>query len=123
MVKKAAGTAPAAGSTEPADKGAADPALNSADAKQGVADGTQGGTATIIEQAAPWFPRLVQIINDTPIPYVVAGQYVAGHERVSVAVNDQDEITRMESDCQQIMSLNDTHRDAEEPALRVTEVE
>lgn len=139
MVKKAAGTAPAAGSTEPAVNGAAAPALNGTEAAGGAAQGSaqdgaqdagqgtdQGGTqdagATVIEPI-PSFPRLVAIVNDTPIPYVVAGTYVAGHETAHVAVNDEDEITRMKSDCEQIMSLNDTHKDRDEPALRVTEVE
>ncbi len=69
------------------------------------------------------FPRLVAIVNDTPIPYVVAGKHVAGHESEHIVVNDEDEITRMKSDCEQILSLNDTHGGAEVPALRVTEVE
>ena len=88
-----------------------------------MATGKKKPVAGSNEPATPEFPRLVAIVNDTPIPYVVAGTHVAGHTSAPVLVNSEDEITRMNSDCAQILSLNDTHAGAEVPALRVAEVE
>lgn len=99
---------PAAGSSEPAAGTEAVVSLNESE---------------VLAVASLTLPRLVEIVNDTPVPFVVAGKYIAGHARVGVAVNSEDEITRMKSDCEQIMLLNDTHQGAEVPALRVAEVE
>lgn len=79
--------------------------------------------AAVVETEAPAFPRLVAIVNETPIPYVIAGQHVAGNSVEHASVGSEDEVTRMKTDCAQIMSLSDNYRDAQVPALRICEVE
>jgi hypothetical protein len=69
------------------------------------------------------FPRLVEIVNDTPIPYVVARHHVAPHSTMPVPVNDEDELARMRFECASILSISDHYKDSEPPMLRVAEVE
>lgn len=71
----------------------------------------------------PSFPRLVAIVNDTPIPYVIGARYVVGHHSEPALVNSEDDITRLKSDCEQIIKLNPEYRGQGTDALRVVEVE
>lgn len=84
--------------------------------KPSVADSTQESATT------KEFPREVVIVNDTAMNYVVARTFVGAGTSAKVVVNDDDEITRMNTDCEQIMSLNDSYKDAEVSPLRVDEI-
>lgn len=114
---------PAAGSSESAAGAEAVASLNDSGLAAGAEAVVSLNDSEVPAVASLTLPRLVEIVNDTPVPFVVAGNYIAGHARVGVAVNSEDEITRMKSDCEQILLLNDTHQGAEVPALRVAEVE
>jgi len=122
------------GDTATADLQGSTDSADTAGATDVITAGTLGDTAgmqvasapallppTVIE--APEFPRLVQIVNDTPIPYVVARHHVEPHGSKPVPVNDDDELARMRFECASILSISDHYKDSEPPMLRVAEVE
>ena len=127
------GSANAAGANDVIVAGASDSA--------GTLDGTVGNVseggdlqstvvtelapAPVIEAPndAPEFPRLVQIVNDTPVPYVVARHHVEPYSAKPVPVSDEDELARMRFECASILSISDHYKDSDPPMLRVADVE
>jgi hypothetical protein len=67
------------------------------------------------------FPREVEIINDTAIPFTIARAYIEPRTSVRVMVGDDDEITRIKTDCEHILSMNEVYAALEVPALRVVD--
>lgn len=86
-------------------------------AKKDIAAGSTQEPAVATQE----FPREVSIVNETAMDYVVARTFVGAASSALVSVNDDDEITRMKTDCEQIMSLNDSYAGLEVSPLRVTE--
>ena len=103
MVKKAT----VAGSTQ--GPAIADPAL--------VATTSNPALGVVI--AAEPFPREIKLANDTPMNHIVSGNYVPAGEIVTVEVRDQDQITRIKTDCQHLMELTPAFAELEVQPLRV----
>lgn len=68
------------------------------------------------------FPREINIVNDTAIDYVVARTFIAKGTKVPVTVNDEDELTRIKTDCNHIVGLLDNYKEAKEPPVRIEEI-
>lgn len=80
----------------------------------------ESAPATAVDQPDPQpFPREITIVNDTPMNYTVARTYVPAHDRVSIMVRDEDEITRIKTDCEHLMDLAPAHAALEVQPLRV----
>lgn len=89
-----------------------------------VAEGSAAATVMPdVQSETLSFPRDIFIVNETAMNYVVARKYVSAGATEAVSVNDDDEITRIKTDCEQIMSLNDTYAGMEVSPLRVTEAQ
>lgn len=73
------------------------------------------------EAPAEPFPRAVVIVNETPMPHIVAATYVAPGETASVVVRNQDEITRIETDCAHLMELTPAFAELPVQPLRVVD--
>jgi|GEM_PF-6159850 len=129
MAKKA----PVAGSTqEPAVSGTAPVALSKPEAP---ADSTvaAASAAPVAEPEAPaapaapaavevvaeQFPREVTIINDTPLKFIVAAALIGPGDAVPAVVRNQDEITRIQTDCKHLMSLTPAFAELDPQPLRV----
>lgn len=84
---------------------------------------TEKKSASVAKTAAakPKFPRDIVIVNETPTDYVVARTFVAKHSEVKVTVKDEDEITRIKTDCKHITGLLDHAKDAEVDPVRVSD--
>ncbi len=67
------------------------------------------------------FPRDMTIVNDTAIDYVVARKFVAKNSKATVLVKDEDELTRIQTDCQHIVGLLDNYKEAKLAPVRVEE--
>lgn len=65
------------------------------------------------------FPREVVVINETPMNYSVARAMIGAGEQVKVMVRDDDEITRIKTDCGHIMGLTPAYAALEVQPLRV----
>lgn len=77
----------------------------------------------VVEAVKREFPRSMVIVNDTAMEFVVARVHMPAGSRAPVRVNDADELTRITTDCEQIMSLSDHYKDAEVSPLRVVEAD
>ncbi|MEJ7808178.1 MAG: hypothetical protein WKG03_19925 [Telluria sp.] len=65
------------------------------------------------------FPREIQVANETPMDHIVGGVYVPAGETKPVTVRDQDQITRIQTDCQHLMELTPAFAELEVQPLRV----
>ncbi|WP_321946569.1 hypothetical protein [Paraburkholderia sp. J10-1] len=92
-------------------------------AKQGTKLQTSKKVAATREDAAPEFPRQMQIVNDTAMPYVIARVYVEPGKAAPVTVRDADEKARIEVDCEHLLELNGSYEDREVPALRLVDAD
>jgi hypothetical protein len=77
----------------------------------------------VVAAAAAAFPREVVIVNDTTAQYVVGNLHIGPHSSVTKVVNDADEIVRLESDCEALMSLVPVYGDLATPPLRILDGE
>lgn len=67
------------------------------------------------------FPRKVVVVNDTPMHHIVGGALVAPSSQASLEVRDQDQITRLETDCKHLMELTPAYSGLEVQPLRVVD--
>lgn len=77
---------------------------------------------TAAKAAKSKFPREVNIVNDTAFDYVVARTFVGKGTKVPVTVSDEDEVTRIKTDCNHIVGLLDNYKEAKEAPVRVEEI-
>lgn len=67
----------------------------------------------------PEFPREMELTNETAMPFVVARTHVPPGETVPVTVTDEDHLMRIQSDIEQLLTLNDNYASADPKPLRV----
>lgn len=131
MAKKA----PVAGSTqEPAVSGTAPVALSKPEAPADSAAAAASAASVaepkleaaaapaapvVVEVVAEKFPREVTIINDTPLKFIVAAALIGPGDSVPAVVRNQDEITRIHTDCKHLMSLTPAFAELDPQPLRV----
>lgn len=65
------------------------------------------------------FPREVLIVNDAPMPHIVAGVFIGPYSSAPVTVRDEDHIKRIETDCAYQMELTPAYAELPEQPLRV----
>lgn len=66
------------------------------------------------------FPRDVVLVNDSPRDFVIARTPLPANSKASVNVKDEDELTRLKTDCKHLVELLD-NKDAEKAPIRVEE--
>jgi hypothetical protein len=99
--------APVAGSVQ-------GPAIINLDTSEGSAP------ETAADQVDPQpFPRQIVIANETPMNYSIGGTYVPAGDGATITVRDEDEITRIKTDCEHLMALSPAHAALEVQPLRV----
>ena len=81
----------------------------------------QNQNQELVEVDSQPFPREVKVVNDSPMGHIVAGVYVPAYESAPVTVRDQDQITRIQTDCQHLMELTPAYAELEVQPLRVVD--
>lgn len=73
----------------------------------------------VVEVVAEQFPREITIVNDTPLKFIVAANLIGPGASASGVVRNQDEITRIQTDCKHLMSLTPAYAELDPQPLRV----
>jgi hypothetical protein len=94
-------------------------------AKQNVQEATPEAQKAPKQPSAPQpdpaFPREVEIVNETPIPYIVGSLHIDAGATVPVLVKGEDEITRMKTDCRYIMEMTPAYALLDPQPLRIND--
>jgi len=87
--------------------------------------------STYVSSAGAVFPRLMLLINDMAQAVVIARTHLPHAGSAPVLVQDEDELTRIQTDIDHVLEISDQHAPKEPvegeepalPALRITEAE